>query len=192
LQGALPQDGIMDFMRYLRVPSARLGNVELSAAVAGLRTESERPSAGADLGLEGGPGSTFQLAAKYLVDRHVSLTLGLNGANAQTQAPSDQAAARPLAGRPRPGAMRGFAAIGNLGPSMVQRLVNSSVQPSAAIQYAGPYGLNLSLGVASNPLDSAGAADIQLHATYRTDFSGKRLPAMPAPLGAALGPLVNR
>lgn len=187
LMGALPQDGIFDFMRYLRVPSPRVGNMEFSASVAGLHTESDQPSARADMGMDAGPGSTFQVAAKYLVDRHVSVTFGLNGAQAQTQVPSAEVA--PAAPRTRPSVMRGFA---NLGPSMVQRLVSTTVQPSAAIQYAGPYGLNVSLGVASNPLDTSGAADVQLHCTYRTDFRTHRLPAMPAPLGPAVGPLANR
>jgi hypothetical protein len=178
---AKPQDGIFDFMKYLRVPSPRLGNVELSASVGGLHTESEQPSAKGEMGMDGGPGSTFQLAATYLVDRHVSVSFGLNGAQSQVQAP--------VASRPRPGAMRGFAAIG---PSMVQRLVSTSVLPSAAVQYAGPFGLNLSLGVASNPLDASGAADIQVHAAYRTDFRDHRLPALPAPLGPGVGPLANR
>jgi hypothetical protein len=186
LMGALPQDGIFDFMRYLRVPSPRIGNMEFSAAVAGLHTESDQPSARSEMGMDGGPGSTFQVAAKYLVDRHVSVTFGLNGAQAQTQVPSTEVAAAP---RTRPSVMRGFASIG---PSMVQRLVSTTVQPSASIQYAGPYGLNVSLGVASNPLDTSGAADVQLHCSYRTDFRTHRLPAVPAPLGPAVGPVANR
>jgi hypothetical protein len=190
---AMPQGGVFDFVKYLKVPSPRLGNVELSASVGGLHTESDQPSAKADMGMDAGPGSSFQVAAKYLVDRHVSVTFGLNGAQAQTQQPSDVATAQVAAGTPRPrtGAMRGFSAISNIGPSMVQRLVSTTVQPSAAVQYAGPYGLNLSLGVASNPLDVSGAADVQFHATYRTDFRERRLEKLPAPLGPCVGPLAN-
>ncbi|MDB5096161.1 MAG: hypothetical protein JWM80_582 [Cyanobacteria bacterium RYN_339] len=189
-----PIGGVAEFVKQLRVPSPRLGNVELSAGVGGLHTESDQPSAKADMGMDAGPGSTFQVAAKYLVDKHVSITFGLNGAQAQTQAastdPAAQAAAMQAATpRPKTNAMRGFTAISNIGPSMVQRLVSTTVQPTAAIQYAGPFGLNLSLGVASNPLDVTGAADVQFHATYRSDFRDKRLPALPAPLGVGVGPL---